>query len=220
MPSLTQSNIGGPPPIDPLLPPRGSGDGGSGDGGGGSPNDGSTRAASMTAIAVVMCASVMTFGAFLSAMAIRRGLNNDWHKLPLPKILWYNTVALLLSSVLLDLARRKLRQNKRHLFNPLWTAGTVLGTLFLVGQFIAWDQLAGHGFYLAGNPSSAFFFVFTWAHAAHVVGALLAVYYVEFLGLKYELGTRGRTWVAASTLFWHFLDILWLGILALFVYWA
>lgn len=217
MPSLTHSNIGGTPPIDPELPFGGRGDG---DSGRGSPNDGSTRAASMTAMVVVMCASVMTFGALLSAMVIRRGLSHDWHKLPLPKILWYNTVALILSSILLDLARRMLRKNKRRYFNPLWTAGTVFGTLFLVGQFVAWKQLAVGGFYLAGNPSSAFFYVMTWAHAAHVVGALLAVYYVEFLALKYELGTRGRTWVSASTLFWHFLDLMWLGILALFVFWA
>jgi len=167
-----------------------------------------------------MCASVMTFGAFLSAMVIRRGLSNDWHKLPLPKVLWYNTAVLILSSVAIDLARRMLKRNHRSWFNPLWTVGALLGTLFLAGQFMAWHQLEARGFYLAGNPSSAFFHVMTWAHAAHVVGALLAVYYVEFLALRYELGTRGRSWVAATAIFWHFLDVLWLGIMALFVFWA
>lgn len=215
MPSLTQSNVGGLPPVLPE-PPGGGGDG---DNGGNSGPE-NVRAASLTAIVVMMCASVMTFGAFLSAMVIRRGLNNDWHKLPLPTILWYNTLILLASSVTLDLARRSLRRNRRSWFNPLWTAGSVLGTLFLIGQFIAWNQLAARGFYMAGNPSSAFFYVMTWAHAAHVVGALLSVYYVEFLALKYELGTRGRNWVSATSVFWHFLDVLWLGILALFVFWA
>lgn len=217
MPSLTHSSIGGPPPIDPELPFGGDGDG---DGANKGPQDGSTRGASMTAMVVTMCASVMTFGAFLSAMVIRRGLAHDWHKLPVPTLLWYNTAALILSSVVLDLARRYLRKNRRDLFNPLWTAGAVLGTLFLIGQFIAWEQLASRGFYLAGNPASAFFYVMTWAHAAHVIGALLAVYYVEFLAFKYELGLRGRIWVSASCVFWHFLDILWIGIMFLFVYWA
>lgn len=184
------------------------------------PGEGSTRGASLTAMVVVMCASVMTFGALLSAMVIRRGLNNDWHKLPLPEILWWNTGILLLSSVAFDLARRMLRRNGRRYFNGLWTAGSVLGTLFVAGQFIAWNQLASQGFYVAGNPSSAFFHVMTWVHAAHVTGALLAVYYVQFLAMKYELGTRGRTWVSASTMFWHFLDVLWLCIMGLFVFWA
>ncbi|MCU1330514.1 MAG: cytochrome c oxidase, subunit [Bryobacterales bacterium] len=217
MPSLTQSNIGGPPPVHPELPPGGGG--GDGDGGRGS-GGGSTRAASMTAIIVVMCASFMTFGAFLSAMVIRRGLSNDWHKFALPRILWYNTIVLILSSIAIEAARRMLKRGRRSYFTPLWTIATVLGTLFLIGQFTAWNQLAAQGVFLVGNPSSAFFHVMTWAHAAHVVGALLAVIYVEFLALKYELGTRGRTWVDASSLFWHFLDVLWLGIMALFVFWA
>ncbi len=214
MPSLTHSNIGGPPPV--IHPPGGGGDG---DNGGNSGPE-NARVASLTGVIVMMCASVMTFGAFLSAMVIRRGLSNDWHKLPIPKLLWYNTVVLLLSSIALDLARRMLRRHRREYFNPLWTAGCALGTIFLICQFVAWKQLEMRGFYMAGNPSGAFFYVMTWAHAAHVVGALLSVYYVEFLALKYELGTRGRNWVGATALFWHFLDVLWLGILALFVFWA
>jgi cytochrome c oxidase subunit 3 len=216
MPSLTHSNIGGPPPVEPELPFGGGGDGDNGRGSGGE----NTRAASMTAIVVVMCASFMTFGAFLSAMVIRRGLSNDWHKLALPQILWYNTALLIASSIAIEAARRLLKRGHRRYFNPLWTAGTILGALFLGGQFMAWNELAARGVYLVGNPSSAFFHVMTWAHAAHVVGALLAVSYVEFLALKYELGTRGRSWVDASSLFWHFLDFMWLAIMALFVFWA
>src|SRR5690242_15767891 len=123
MPSLTHSNLGPPPVID----PPGGGGGGDGDHGGNSGPE-NARVASLTGIIVTMCASAMTFGAFLSAMVIRRGLSNDWHKLPIPKILWYNTVVLLLSSVALDLARRMLRRNRRRYFNPLWTTGSALGT--------------------------------------------------------------------------------------------
>ena len=215
MPTLTQSNIGGPPPTFPDLPP-----GGGGGDDRGRPDRGNSRQASITGIFVLMCASVMTFAALVSAMMVRRGLNNDWHKLPLPQILYWNTGILVLSSIALDVARRQLKRNKRQLFNWLWTAGTLMGAWFLVGQIIAWEQLASRGFFLQGNPSSAFFYVLTWAHAAHVVGALLAVAYVEFRALRFELGLNRRTWVDVSALFWHFLDVLWLGIMGLFVYWA
>ncbi|MGD1072552.1 MAG: cytochrome c oxidase subunit 3 [Bryobacteraceae bacterium] len=217
MPTLTQSNIGGPPPTFPDLPPGG---GGGGDDRGGRPDRNNQRNASITGILVLMCASIMTFAALVSAMMVRRGLNNDWHKLPLPQILYWNTGILVLSSIALDVARRQLRRNKRQLFNWLWSAGTLMGVWFLIGQIIAWEQLASRGFFLQGNPSSAFFYVLTWAHAAHVVGALLAVAYVEFRALRFELGPSRRTWVDVSALFWHFLDILWLGIMGLFVYWA
>ncbi len=211
---MAQSDIGGLPPIGPELPP-----GGGGGGDGGTPKG--TRGASVTGIFVLMCASVMTFAALVSAMVVRRGLNDsDWNRLPLPTILWWNTALLLVSSVVVDIARRKLRRGQRTEFNRWWTVGVVLGTLFLVGQIIAWTQIDQRGFLMARNLGTAFFYVLTWTHAAHVVGALAAVWYVEYRALRYELGTSGRTWVVVSCIFWHFLDVLWLCIMALFVFWA
>jgi cytochrome c oxidase subunit 3 len=213
--TLTQSNIGPPPPIEPELP-SGGGDNNDRD----RPAKGSSRGASITGIIVLMCASTMTFAALISAMVVRRGLNNDWSVVGLPKILYWNTAALVISSILIDAARRSLRSGKRVRFNWLWSAGTVLGTGFLAGQVIAWNQLEQRGFYVSGHPSTAFFYVLTWAHAAHVVGALLAVMYVEFRALRYELGPSRRTMVDVSAIFWHFLDVLWLCIMGLFVFWA
>jgi cytochrome c oxidase subunit 3 len=213
----TQSNLGGPPPILPDLP---TGGGGGEDRDRERPAPGSSRQTSITGIIVLMCASMMTFASFVSAMVVRRGLNNDWGEIGLPRILWWNTAILIISSIAIDAGRRFLRTNKRVAFNWVWSAGTALGTAFLIGQCIAWKQLADRGFYLNGHPSSAFFYVLTWAHAAHVVGALGAVMYVEFRALRYELGPGRRTLVTVSAIFWHFLDVLWLFIMGLFVFWA
>ena len=70
------------------LAETGSGHGGSppieyddfyGGGGGGDPEDrGASRRNSLTGIVVVMCASVMTFSAFVSAVVVRRGLGEGW----------------------------------------------------------------------------------------------------------------------------------------------
>ena len=213
--TLTQANLGGPPPILPDLPPDGGEDRDRD-----RPNPGNSRQASITGIVVLMCASIMTFAALVSAMVVRRGLNNDWGQIGLPHILWWNTGILLLSSLAIDTGRRLLRRNKRAAFTWLWSAGTLLGTAFLAGQVVAWNQLAERGFYLRGHPSSAFFYVLTWAHAAHVVGALGAVMYVEYRTLRFQLGPSRRTLVDVSAIFWHFLDVLWLGIMALFAFWA
>jgi len=215
--TLTESNIGGAPPIGPDLPPYG--------GGGGEDRDrrpipGNSRATSITGIVVLMCASIMTFSALVSAMVVRRGLNNDWGHIGLPHILWWNTVVLILSSIAIDTGRRLLGRNKRVSFNWFWSVGTVLGAWFLVGQTMAWKQLADRGLYLNGHPRSSFFYVLTWAHAAHVIGALGAVIYVEYRALRYELGPSRRTLVSVSAIFWHFLDVLWLGIMGLFAFWA
>jgi cytochrome c oxidase subunit III len=179
---------------------------------------GTARSAAVIGIFVLMCASVMTFSALVSAMVVRRGLNStDWHRVSLPHILYWNTIVLLLSSVALDVARRLLKRGKRTEFNWFWTVGTLLGTWFLVGQVIAWTQVEGH---IRGSLSSAFFYVLTWAHAAHVVGALGAVGFVDYKALRYQLGPRNRTAVDVSAIFWHFLDVLWLGLMALFVFWS
>ena len=213
--TLTQSNRGGPPPILPDLPP---GDGGDEDRD--RPIPGSSRQTSITGIIVLMCASIMTFASFISAMVVRRGLNNDWGHIGLPRILWWNTGILILSSIAIDTGRRLLRRNKCSAFNWFWSAGTLLGAGFHAGQVIAWRQLAQRGFYLNGHPSSSFFYIMTWAHAAHVVGALGAVMYVEYRALRFQLGPSRRTMVDVSAIFWHFLDVPWLAIMGLFVFWA
>ncbi len=213
-PVLEDDRGGPPPPILPDLPPGGGG------GDQNQPGRGNSRSASITGIVVLMCASTMTFAAMVSAMIVRRGMNNDWNRLGLPHILWWNTGALLLSSVAIDLGRRMLRKNRRVAFNWLWSIGTGLGTLFLGGQILAWRELAYRGFYIPEHPTTAFFYVMTWAHAAHVIGALGAVMYVEYQALRYQLGPGRRTLVDVSAIFWHFLDVLWLGIMGLFVFWA
>src|SRR6516164_11297990 len=89
------------------LPPVG---GGWGDGGG---QPGATRRASLTGLLVLLTATTMIFAAFTSAFWVRRGLSNDWKPTTLPPILWVNTGVLLVSSVMLEMARRSLRSGKR-----------------------------------------------------------------------------------------------------------
>jgi cytochrome c oxidase subunit 3 len=165
-----------------------------------------------------MSASVMTFAALASALIIRRGLGNDWHKMPLPWILWPNTGVLLFSSVILDTARRILRRGKRVLFNWLWCFGTVLGVAFLAGQSIAWRELQSTGRLLASNASNGFFYILTWTHAAHAIAGLIALAYVAVMALRFRLGPRKRTVVDVSTMFWHFLDVLWIFLMLMFLY--
>jgi cytochrome c oxidase subunit 3 len=189
-------------------------------GGGGDPEDrGASRRNSLTGIVVLMCASVMTFSAFLSAVIVRRGLGTDWRHVPLPRVFWFNTGILMLSSVMLDLARRQLRKNNRVAFNWLWLSGTLLGAGFLVGQVIGWEELVSRGFYIQGNISSSFFYILTWAHATHAIGGLAALLYVAIQAFRFRLGPAKRTAVSVSVVFWHFLAVLWLALMALFLAW-
>jgi cytochrome c oxidase subunit 3 len=96
----------------------------------------------------------------------------------------------------------------------LWLVTTALGMGFLVGQFVAWRQLVAEGIYLASNPASSFFYIFTGAHALHLFGGVAALVYVANRNFVQAQVTRS---VAAevTSYYWHFMDALWLFLLAL-----
>src|ERR1700730_2957395 len=190
-------------------------------GGGGEPGGrGSSRRASITGLLVLLAASVMMFAAFTSAFFVRRGLSNDWVDTPLPRILWLNTGVLLASSGAIELARRALRSGRRTAFNRYWTLATILGALFLGGQYMAWRQLNDAGIYLASNPSSSFFFLLTCVHAVHLLGGITALGYIDVEALLLRLGPGKLTAVDVSAYFWHFLDAIWIYLMALFFFWG
>jgi len=209
----TSTGEGGHPPVD--IPPSPGGDGGDSN----NPEQrGGRRKTSLIGLAVMMTASLITFGALAFALIVRRQISHDWVKMPLPWILWPNTLVLLSSSVFLDAARRLLRSQRRVAFNWLWTIGTVLGASFLIGQITAWRQLHQAGLFVAGNPSNGFFYILTWTHAAHAIVGLGALIWVAQAALRFKLGPARRTFVEVSVVFWHFLDVLWLGLMLLLIY--
>jgi cytochrome c oxidase subunit 3 len=167
-----------------------------------------------TAVIVAIVAILVFFLALASAYIVRRGSSANWTPVHIPPILWVNTLVLLLSSATLELARRKLARSDLSGFRKLWILTTVLGMGFLSGQFVAWRQLQVQGVFLATNAASSFFYVFTGAHAVHLFGGVAALLYVSLR--KFE---RARVSQAAaaevSSYYWHFMDALWVFLLAL-----
>jgi cytochrome c oxidase subunit III len=185
-------------------PPRGSGGGGDdGASGGGSAIP---QRVYVTGITIGMGAILMFFMALVSALIVRKGVGNDWRAFDLPKILWLNTLILLASSATIARARRRLARDDRDGFRHWWAVATLLGLFFLAGQLIAWRQMVAAGLYVATNPSSSFFYVLTAAHGLHLLGGILALLYVGWLRLR-RLTLATATEVAS--LYWHFLDGLW-----------
>ncbi|HKM67742.1 MAG TPA: heme-copper oxidase subunit III [Candidatus Acidoferrum sp.] len=156
---------------------------------------------------------LMFFMALASAFLVRRG-SGDWIPVHIPTLLWINTAVLLASSATLELARHRLSQGLLSAYKNLWLVTTALGVLFLVGQVVAWRQLAAEGIYLASNPASSFFYIFTGAHALHLIGGVAALLYVAKRNFDQAQVTRS---VAAevTSYYWHFMDALWLFLLAL-----
>lgn len=84
----------------------------------------------------------------------------------------------------------------------------VLGTAFMVSQFVFWSHLKSHGIYVSSGIFASVMYGFTWIHAAHIVVALTLLAW-----LYNKLSSPDKmTAVLVSSIgkFWHFLGIVWL----------
>lgn len=193
------------------------------------PADGNPRAVkepagepARTGIWVGLSAIAMMFAALTSALYVREGAATDWHHIVLPPILYFNTLALIASSIALELARRRVAafmrgQEATQSAATLWLNITMgLGLVFVFGQYFAWLKLRSEGLYLPTNPNSSFFYVFTGVHVIHVVGGLggLTRVMVKF---RASARTLRRSTVDATSYYWHFMGLLWIYLL--FVLW-
>jgi cytochrome c oxidase subunit 3 len=174
-----------------------------------------------TGVWVGMGAIAMSFAAFTSAMMVRREGDPDWHHFQLPSILYINTVILIASSIALEAGRRRIGDDYEvgRPARAYLSLAFGLGVAFLVGQVLAWRDLASQGLFLASNPSSSFFYVFTAAHGLHLIGGLAGLAYVLWRArISAGPGTYGA--IGAVALYWHFMDALWLYLLGVLRLWV
>ena len=191
---------------------------------------GSHAEKSETGVWVAVAAISMFFAAFTSSMIVRQGIAPDWLHFQLPHVMYLSTLVLLASSYTLELARRRfaaatLTANAPSTATPslvrkgiYWMYVTgVLGLLFVLGQLAAWRDLRAQGLYLATNPSSSFFYVFTATHGIHLLGGICGVFYV-LARLRKTNGITRQSGFGAFSIYWHFMDILWVYLLLLLVF--
>jgi cytochrome c oxidase subunit 3 len=199
---------GGPTP-----PPGGGDDGDDGkrrrQGGRPSPNR------YYTGITLGIVSILMFFMALASAFLVRRATSGDWIPVHLPAVLWLNTLALIASSFTLERARRSLSRLDVSGFRKLWALTTGLGALFLIGQLVAWRQLVAQGVFMASNPASSFFYIFTAAHGVHLLGGVGALVYVLVRKFDNKRSIALPTAAEVASYYWHFMDGLWVFLLAL-----
>ena len=185
------------------------GDAGEYGGGGGGGREGPIFDTAKVGLWVFLGSLTMLFAAFTSAFIVRRA-GTDWAPLPVPSVLWLNTLVLLASSVTVEMARRAF-QTWRPLAFRKWMLVTFLGgAAFVAGQVVAWYQLAGQGIFLQSNPHSSFFYVLTGVHGAHVVGGLFALLYVLARSWRYQLTPGASSAPALCATYWHFVDAVWI----------
>jgi cytochrome c oxidase subunit 3 len=159
------------------------------------------------------------FALFISAYSMRMNMV-DWRALPVPRLLWFNTGVLVLSSVALQWAHVAARRDDTDGAIIGLCAGGAFAVTFLVGQLLAWQQLRIAGYFVASNPANSFFYLITAMHGLHLMGGLVA------LGRTTAKVWRGvemvqvRLSVELCAIYWHFLLLVWLVLLGLLTGWT
>ena len=127
-----------------------------------------------------------------------------------------NTVILVSSSFTIYLAEKFLHKKQLWGFRAFWLLTIAMGSYFLYGQAVEWSGLAfGFGDGVFGGS----FYLLTGFHGLHVfTGVLLQLIMLvrSFLPKEYD---KGLYCIESTSLFWHFVDVIWIALFTLIYVW-
>lgn len=160
----------------------------------------------------------------ISAAYIYSRVQNHLPAIQLPWLFFINTLTLLASSWTLVQAERAYEEDDTQRYRQLLSATSVLSLLFLGLQFMAWVQLFQQNFFIDSNLTASYVYALSFLHFIHVVGGIpFLVYFVvqayrklqePVSVLVYFSDPDKRRSLFLLTKYWHWLDILWLVLVA------
>lgn len=166
------------------------------------------------ALWLFIIASFMIFASLSSGFIVytASGLDKGL-KVILPNAFITSTVLIVISSVSMHLSLRAAKHGDFSKQRIYLLITILLGVGFFFSQFHAWGVLIEQGVYFVNyNASQSFIYVFTGFHLAHIIAGVIVLLIV----LLHKLGklpkARNIFRMELASLFWHFLDILWIYI--------
>ncbi len=161
---------------------------------------------------------VMMFGAFTSAYMVRQAAGN-WLEFKLPVQFLWSTVVIVLSSITLHFSYRSFKNGNGKLYKQLLVLTFLLGILFVVSQYLGWQDMQKIGVDFNGNPSGSFVYLISSVHVLHVLGGLtallVAIYYA--FSLRYYVTPKRLLRFEIVCQYWHFVDVLWIYLFIFFL---
>ena len=164
---------------------------------------------------IAITSITLTFAGFTSAYIVRRG-QGLWDSFELPTYFTISTIVIILSSITMQMTLRAARRESSS-YNALALATLVLGTAFMILQYLGFHDLYEQGIRIDGNVSGSFLFVIAGAHLAHIIGGLIALL-VTYINGKIRKDKKPRiVGLQLVNTYWHFIDILWIYLFIFFV---
>jgi cytochrome c oxidase subunit 3 len=141
-----------------------------------------------------------------------------WGELHYPSTLLLSTVLVVGVSVALAVASRQIRSGKHRTYRNSLTAALALATGFLTVQAPAMVNLLGEHqrFRASGTRLYGLVFFLVLLHALHVLGGMVSLAWVTLRAHRGEYERAGgHDPIRHTTLYWHFLDVVWIVMFAL-----
>lgn len=159
---------------------------------------------------IFMATVVMLFGAWTSAFLVRRGAPG-WSEIVVPGIFTVNTLIILLSSITMVWAVRSAKKDNLEMLKVALSITTILGIAFVVGQFIAFEEMINlKEHFTGGAVSHSFVYVLTGAHAVHLISGVIFLVFVLVAAFRSRVHSKKLNQLEMCATYWHFLDVLWL----------
>ena len=152
---------------------------------------------------------LMLFMALTSAYIVRQAEGN-WVYFELPGLFYTTSIVIVLSSVTMQLAYWAAKKDNLERVKLMMAFTTILGFVFLVGQYYGWKALIADRIFLVGNPSGSFVYVITGLHALHIISAIVFLIIVLVATFRYKVHSRNLAQIEMCATYWHFLGGLWL----------
>jgi cytochrome c oxidase subunit 3 len=164
------------------------------------------------ALATFLAVATSFFALIVSAYSLRMELG-DWVPLTEPQLLWTNTAILVLASIAFQWTRGAARSAHEQRIKLGLIVTGVLTTAFLIGQYMAWQQLNASGHFITSNPADAFFYLLTGIHALHIMGGMYV--WARATMRAFKSGDNVEESIQLCAVYWHFLLVVWLVLFGL-----
>ncbi len=175
---------------------------------------------------LAMAGSTLLF-VFLFVLFYARRPASQWYNPALPFTFWISSVVLMVSSITLHEAGIAFRNERFRAFRIGLGLTFAQGLAFLCLQAAGWLKLHSYGILPSESHALRIIYISTGLHALHVLGALFfigrhffraVINYNYIDAFVYSINPPNRYKLHLTSLYWHFLDVLWLCIFLFLVY--
>jgi len=179
---------------------------------------------------VILMLTLISLGALFLTLTIAFVYSRIESELPpmkLPYLFIVNTLILVGSSATMYWAKQSYLKDETENYQRALLATIVLSLIFMLMQFVAWKQLFGQEIFINSHVSASYLYVISGLHFAHIIAGLpfLIVFLIKAYKkmkepvsvLVYFADPEKRLKLRLLTIYWHFLDALWVYLVIFFL---